>query len=333
MRGLWWTAALALAAASVLAACGGGDGNGAKAFPTSSDPAKNIPAGERKQINVVLAGADLFVGDNNFVFGITDTNDEPQGGAKAKATFYNLKDAANPKVVFAADAVQSAPGAGPIVAHKDLNGQVHNHGGQDENRVGYFVRARFDHAGFWGIAVEATLKDGKRGTSNIAFQVFDKPRMPAPGQQALKSDNLTRKDVSNIREIDSGDPANNMHDVKIKDAIAAGRPLVIVFSTPAFCVSRFCGPVTEEVENLQDLYKDRVDFVHIEIWRNFDKKEINQTAKDWLLQPDGSLTEPLVFVVDRAGTIYDRWEGPVAKNIMEASVKAVAEGKLYTKSN
>jgi len=69
-----------------------------------------------------------------------------------------------------------------------------------------------------------------------------------------------------------------------------------------------------------------VDFVHIEVWRNFDKKELNPTAREWLIWPDGSLREPVVYVVDSKGTIYDRWEGPVARNIMEASVKAVAGG-------
>jgi hypothetical protein len=48
-----------------------------------------------------------------------------------------------------------------------------------------------------------------------------------------------------------------------------------------------------------------------------------------MVQPDGSYAEPFVFVVDKNGIIYDRWEGPVARNIMEASVKAVAEGATY----
>ena len=53
--------------------------------------------------------------------------------------------------------------------------------------------------------------------------------------------------------------------------------------------------------------------------------------KEWLVQPDGSYTEPLVYVIDKNGVIYDRWEGPVARNIMEASVKAVANGETYNK--
>ncbi|MGH2609079.1 MAG: hypothetical protein ACRDHF_08315, partial [Tepidiformaceae bacterium] len=76
-------------------------------------------------------------------------------------------------------------------------------------------------------------------------------------------------------------------------------------------------------------YKDDVDFVHIEVFLDFTSRQLNPTMKEWLVQPDGSYAEPFVFVVDKNGIIYDRWEGPVARNIMEASVKAVAEGATY----
>lgn len=315
-------------------ACGGG-GSSPKAgnptaFPPSSDPGRNIPPDQRNKVNIVIAGSDFFVGKNNFVFGITDLKDIPQGGAKAKATFYDLRDPANPKPVFTVDATASAPGVGPVTTSAHANGETHTHGGQDEGRVGYYAQVTFDHAGGWGLVVQAELKDGTKGTSSIGFEVTAKSAILAPGMPAKKSDNLTKNDVTDIKQIDSGTPPNDMHDVKIKDAIAAGRPLVIVFSTPAFCTSRFCGPVNEEVETLQKKYRDKVDFVHIEIWKNFDKQQLNATAAEWLLRADGRLTEPFVYVVDSKGTIYNRWEGPVAANIMEPSVKAVSEGKTYT---
>lgn len=321
----------------LVTACGGDDGPPTTAearptaFPPSSDPGKNVPVDQRNQINVVIAGSDFFVGKNNFVFGITDKKDNPQGGAKAKATFYDLRDPANPKPVFTVDATASAPGVGPIVTVTHADGETHTHGGQDEGRVGYYAPVTFDHAGGWGIVVQAELKDGVKGTSSVGFDVSAKSAILAPGMPAKKSDNLTKKDVTDIKLIDSGTPPNDMHDVKIKDSIAAGRPVVVVFSTPAFCTSRFCGPVNEEVESLQKDYKDKVDFVHIEIWKNFDKKQLNETATEWLVRADGGLSEPYVYVIDSKGTIFDRWEGPVARNIMEPIVKAVAEGKTYTK--
>lgn len=322
--------AIACAATLVLAACGGGDDSpsGGDFAGAPRDPAKNLPPDQVGKVNVIPAGSDFYVGENNFVFGLTNARDEPQGGAKAVATFYDLRDPANPKPAFTVTAVQSAPGVGSEVQHIHSGGGVHVHGGQDEDRVGYYAKVNFTYAGQWGIAVEGELKDGTKGVDSIGFTVYAKPNMAAAGEKAPKSDNLTKNDVKDISEIDSGSPPNDMHDVKIKDAIAAGRPLVVVFSTPAFCTSRFCGPVNEEVEALRDRYKDKIDFVHIEIWRDFDDKVLNPTVKEWLLWPDGSLREPVVYLVDKKGTIYDRWEGPVAANIMEANVKAVAEGAV-----
>ncbi|OAI40839.1 hypothetical protein AYO38_04990 [bacterium SCGC AG-212-C10] len=312
-------------------ACGGGDDDGAPppsgqptAFPTSVDPSKNIPEDQLNKVNIVIASVDNYVGKNNFVFGITDKKDQPQGGVKTTVTFYDLSDKANPKPVETHPAVQSAPGVGKLVTHVHEGGAQHQHGGQDDGRVGYYVEANFTHEGLWGVLVEAQLKDGTKGVATASFLVNKQSQVPSPGQKAYASDNLTRADVQDIAEIDSGDPPNDMHDVKIKDAIAKRRPVVIVFSTPAYCASRFCGPVTEEVENLQETYRDKVDFVHIEVWRDFGKREFNPTAAEWLGE-----TEPVVYVVGRDGVIFDRWEGPVAANIMDASVQAVAAGKVY----
>ena len=323
--------AVALPLMLVVAACGGDDDDTSAptTFPTSSDPSRNIPPEDRQPVNLVVAASDLFVGENNFVFGMTDENDEPIGGAKAKATFFDLREAGKPKPVFTVDAIESAPGVGETVSHVHSDGATHEHGGEDEDRVAYFSAAIFDYAGFWGVLVEATLEDGTEVSGNVGFTVNEEAALLVPGDEALASDNLTRSDVDDISEIDSGTTPNDMHEVKIKDALVAGRPLVIVFATPGFCVSRFCGPVTEEVEALHDIYKDRVDFVHIEIWRDFDAQKLNETATEWLLWPDGHLVEPFVYAIDKNGVIYDRWEGPAARNIMEPSVQAIAEGKTY----
>ena len=171
---------------ALLAACGGGDspkatptvaasvvtaqlspdghsiplcvslGNGAEApkskdFPASVNPAQNIPAEQRNKVNVIVAGLDFYVGgENNFVLGITNKKDEPQGGAKVRITFYDLKDAASPKPYCQGEALQSAPGVGKEVKHVHAAGETHIHGGQDDGRVGYYIRVKFEHVGAWG---------------------------------------------------------------------------------------------------------------------------------------------------------------------------------------
>lgn len=312
--------ACSLALALAAAACGGDDDEPAATGTTA-------PTGEPAAVGQI-AGGYMTVGVNNFVVGVTD-GVNPQSGAQVEITFFDNVNTPQQKERFRATPTQSAPGVGPAFVHIHAGGE-HIHGGEDENRAVYYARVTFDHPGAWGASIAATLEDGTTGITNVAFEVTDGAPVPLPGEPAIASDNLTTADVADISEIDSGTPPNDMHDVKIKDALAAGRPLVIVFSTPAYCTTQFCGPVNEEVEVLQDKYRDAVDFVHIEIWRDFTTKEFNPTAREWLVEPDGfSHVEPVVYIVDSKGIIYDRYEGPVAANILEPAVEAVASGKTF----
>ena len=102
----------------------------------------------------------------------------------------------------AGEATASAPGVHAPTEHIHPGGEVHVHGGEDEGRVGYYVKVNFPHAGGWGIAVEAILKDGTRGVASVGFNVQEKPAVPAPGQPAPRSDNLTKDDVDDIRKVE-----------------------------------------------------------------------------------------------------------------------------------
>jgi hypothetical protein len=98
-----------------------------------------------------------------------------------------------------------------------------------------------------------------------------------------------------------------MHQTSIADAIEAGRPVVVLFATPVYCVSRFCGPITEEVAALAQDYEDRAAFVHVEVWEDFESQTLSEAAVEWLQAPDGSATEPWTFLIGADGTITQRW--------------------------
>ena len=145
------------------------------------------------------------------------------------------------------------------------------------------------------------------------FQVAERHAVPAPGDRALSTENLTvaSTDVPQAaidsRASDGPVPDPELHGTTIAAAVAAHRPVVAVFATPVFCVSRFCGPVTDMVQQLARDYADRASFIHVEIWRDFDKKAINKAAADWLYRND-DLEEPWVFVIGPDGVIVARFD-------------------------
>jgi hypothetical protein len=87
--------------------------------------------------------------------------------------------------------------------------------------------------------------------------------LPAPGQPALKTVNLTMADKGNPQAIDSraqdGTPVPDpeLHQDTIAGAIADHRAALALFATPVYCQSQFCGPTTDALEQLADRPQDR----------------------------------------------------------------------------
>ena len=79
------------------------------------------------------------------------------------------------------------------------------------------------------------------------------------------------------------------------------------------------------VTNLADRYHDRAEFIHIEIWQDFDNQTLSSTAQDWLLR-DGNLQEPWVFLVGSDGRILARWDNVLISDELEAALERLPQG-------
>jgi hypothetical protein len=188
----------------------------------------------------------------------------------------------------------------------------------------------FDTAGVWVAEVTADVQGLGPQTAQASFAVQEHPSLPAPGDRAQPTQNLTvdSKGVP-LAAIDSRAttkgtiPDPEIHQWTIARAIQEGRPALVVFATPVFCVSRFCGPVTEMVEDLAHRYDDRAVFIHVEIWKDFQNQVINQAAIDWLQMPNGDLTEPWLFLIGADGTIADRWSSMWSESEVEAELESL----------
>ena len=188
----------------------------------------------------------------------------------------------------------------------------------------------FDRAGFWEVAVAASI-EGKRETATAAFEVLEGSPIPAVGDPAPRTENPLGGDPAVPAEaIDSrarpGEPIPDpeLHSTAIAAAIAANRPVMVVVSTPTYCQSRFCGPITDSVSALARQHADRMAFVHLEVWRDFEKSEVNPAAKEWISPPGVTdAREPWVFVVGRDGRITHRFDNVATDAELEAAVRDV----------
>jgi hypothetical protein len=174
----------------------------------------------------------------------------------------------------------------------------------------------FDRPGIWQVDTTFTLAPSGTQTLTAQFPVSAKPLLPAPGQAALRTENLTMDSKGvppsaiDSRALDGAPvPDPGLHETTIAAAIAAHRPVVVIFATPTYCQSQFCGPEVDAVEALAKRYADKATFIHVEIWRDFQNSVINKAAADWLYRKN-DLTEPWLYVIGADGVIKDRW-GPL----------------------
>ena len=186
----------------------------------------------------------------------------------------------------------------------------------------YAAQAGFDRAGIWQTHVVATI-DGKQRQADTSFQVLERHAIPAVGDAAIPSENLTVSTPgASPASIDSRASAGGLvpdpelHQSTIAAAVAAHRPTVVVFSTPVYCVSRFCGPITDMVGELAKTYGDRASFIHVEIWKDYQQQTANKAATDWLYRND-NLNEPWVFLIGADGKIAARWDNVTTKAEVE----------------
>jgi len=296
-----------VALAALAAACtGGGDDPSATGTPAAGtvDPASLV---------VQVASSDLFVEEPQRVNVGVYASDPESGvllvtGGEIEVAFAPFEggggsaDGGTARYVPAPGTEVAADGP-TLAAPADARG------------VYEIADVTFDDAGVW----EATATFSVDGTGPFQvtatpFNVLERPAYPAPGDRALETENLTVGSDAPVEAIDSGAtitgeiPDPELHEWTIADALAEGRPIVALFSTPAFCESLFCGPVTESVRELAAAYDDKAVFVHVEIWRE-NPTVLNEAAADWLFRDD-NLTEPWLFLIDDRGTIVDRW-GPL----------------------
>lgn len=214
-------------------------------------------------------------------------------------------------------------------ASKDLNGPRVIRG---SDGVGvYQAEVTFDKAGIWLIQTAVEI-DGSTLDAQATFEVFDRPAFPAPGEPAPKTVNRLLGDrtvkpsaIDSRASINGTVPDPELHAITIAEAIAARRPVVVVVSTPVYCVSRFCGPLTDAVSNIAKRFPANdaqgIVFVHLEVWNDFADQAINRDAAEWIKRPSREIQEPWVFVIGRNGQISERFDNIVTDADLQSAIR------------
>lgn len=315
-------AALALAVTVALSGCGGGKKQESGKMGASSTT--GTATGPDK-VQGSVASYDLAVGPpGRFMLGLFNEAKGPIGYGTAAFSFFFLgENSANgtPQPGPTATAgYLPLPGSPPPPA--DTSKPVYL---STDQRGVYTADVAFDKAGFWGVSAVVDL--GGRQEVKTAFKVAAKHAVPAVGDPAPATQNLTVTTpgappaaIDSRASATTPVPDQELHQYTVAQALAEKRPVVLVISTPTYCVSQFCGPVTDVVQALAKQYANRARFIHIEVWKDYKAQELNDAAKEWIAKGE-DVNEPWVFVVGADGKIAARFDNIVSRQALEAVVQ------------
>jgi hypothetical protein len=205
--------------------------------------------------------------------------------------------------------------------------------GAGTGRGVYESDVTLDKPGLWVADVEADVDGTGKVTAETTFQVNTKHTAVAVGEKAPASKNPTIAKHGKLpaAAIDSRAktveqvPDPELHQIVIADALAAKRPLVIAVSTPVYCVSKFCGPITDMIDTMAKTRKAQADFVHVEVWGNYANQQLNAAAAEWIARQPGDANEPWVFVVGSDGIVKARFDNVVTEEELSAAIDAATK--------
>lgn len=316
-------ACLVLAVSAIgIAGCGGGSEDdqarpapSATKFPavegrTLPELAEGVP---EARLVASPAGLEYEVGENRYSFGVFTLGRKQVTDAEVALYFAPGKNG---------EAVGPYPARVESLATPPSYSALTSVDGPNPTTVVYVIPSiEFAKRGEWRAIALFRTPRGIEGTQIPSAVVGRSDAIPDVGEPAPPIETPTVEDVGgDLEQIDTRVPPDQMHREDFGEALGK-KPIVLLFSTPAFCESRVCGPVVDIAEQVNDEFGDRAAFIHMEVFKDNDPSKGPRPQ----LAAFGLQTEPWLFVIDEDGTVATRIEGAFSAEELRQAVRRVTE--------
>lgn len=240
----------------------------------------------------VVITQDIAVGSNRLLFVVIDREGMPVKGASPNVGVYFLTPKGDTRelrqTVNAKFVAWSTAAGGVFSTEIDLI-----------------------EGGLYQLDINLTSSNGVEIFAQTNILVQDNPQTPAVGTAAPASVTYKAGDKEDLSQITSAlIPDPDLYQLSINEALQQGKPLVVVFATPAFCVSATCGPQLEELAKVKDVIGTRANFIHVDVFEDPHLIEGGRPTGDLVpaVLEWGLPTEPWTFIVDKNGLISAKFE-------------------------
>jgi hypothetical protein len=319
----------ALMTAMLVSACGGGGDSEEDVSARGSAWSPEAVAESQAEVKAQQISSQIGVGPARLAFGILQPDPrDPQSAVLVHDAVASVK-------LFHLDGDEAIPAGEydlmPVTLRENTKHQ-HNDGTQhlhdDPLATVYVANAELDKTEWWGAELSVRIGEEHHEGVKVRFFVQEQTAVPSIGEAVPPSTQPTIRDVPDVAMIDSSVPPRpELHDLTVADAVKNGKPTLIAFATPAFCQTRFCGPVVDAVVvPLHEKYRDRVNFIHIEPYKLEEARKGRLVAipemAEW-----GLPSEPWIFVLDASGKVVAKFEGIMSQEEVEPALQRVLGGQ------
>ncbi len=307
---------------ALAAACGSGEGGA----PSSLDfSARAVGEAFDPEAQPVLLNSALAVGENRLTFGFFRSDTSLILEASGSVWIYRLDESRRGAFVGSYELQRAA--FSQQTDHKHDDGSTHVH--EDPLVAVFHATVDFDRTGDWGAELDAEIEGERRRLRVQPFNVLERTPEPQAGDALPGSPHLTLRDTDDITIVSSmAEPIPELNELTVAEAVATGKPVLVAIATPAYCQSRFCGPLMDAVVvPLWEEFGGEVQFVHVE---PYELEEVRATGRlvaiplldDWQLQ-----TEPWIFIAARGGAVTAKFEGVASIEEVRAALVAAIDAE------
>jgi hypothetical protein len=269
------------------------------------------------EYSAILVSRDLAVGANRVSFGLIDRDSMPVRTSQAQVQsiyFPPGQDEGQVRQTTIAEFIQWPPPGERGVYVTTLDFDVPGEGTEAQ-------------PGLWALQITTTTSDGGPVQAQTVVEVREEPSTPSIGSPAPRSVTPTAGEVEDLSTITTDDPPDpDLYQLSMHEALEAGKPLVVVFATPAFCVSATCGPQVEMLSQVKERHQDEANFIHVEVFENPHLMEGGRPSPDQVVpavEEWGLPSEPWTFVIDRQGNVHAKFEQFTTAEEIEQALQEV----------
>lgn len=183
-----------------------------------------------------------------------------------------------------------------------------------EGKGAYRSNLNFNQEGFHELKINF-----KNYESKAIFNVNKKSITPEIGIKPPGIKTLFTNNEDELYKITSDPkPDPDFYNLSYEDSINNSEPTIILFSTPALCVSGTCGPILNNLKKAKINFTE-FNYIHVEVYKNFigktlrdlDTLEVTEPVIKW-----GIPTEPWIFFLDNKGILKSKFEGFMTEDEM-----------------